>query len=370
MTSSDDIARPGPVPDWLVVAADWSWRLLVIAAAVIVVLFAATFVSVVLVPVIVSVFACALLEPIRRRLIRWGASPVVASTVAFTVGVLLIATVIALAVSQTVSNFDELTSQFQRGIRRLGDSLSGPPFRVNTGRIEESLTDGIEHLKENPARVLSGAFSVLSTTGGLVAGGLLATITTLFFMTDRERIVRGVLSLVPSPSRAHAARAADAAWEVLVSYVRVTLTEAVATSAVIGTAAAIAGLPIAFALGGLVFLLGFIPIVGAILSGLVVVLITLVTQGATTAIVLAVVILVVQQLDANVLYPYLTSRNLSIHPLLSLLLVSAGGVAGGLFGAFVAVPTAAMIGAAFVAVRRGDLDSPGEEAEEPGSVLG
>jgi len=368
--SGDDIERPGPVPDWLVVAADWSWRLLVVAAAVVMVVFAATFVSVVLIPVIVSVFACALLEPIRRRLIRWGATPGVASIVAFTVGILLIATVIALAVSQTVSNFDELTSQSQRGVRRLGDSLSGPPFRLNTQRIEESLEEGIEHLKENPARVLSGAFSVLSTTGGLVAGGLLATITTLFFMTDRSRIVRGVLGLVPRESRPHAARAADAAWEVLVSYVRVTLTEALATSIVIGTAAAIAGLPIAFALGGLVFLLGFIPIVGAILSGLIVVLVTLVTQGTTAAIVLAIVILVVQQLDANVLYPYLTSRNLSIHPLLSLLLVSAGGVAGGLFGAFVAVPTAAMIGAAFIAITRPNGQAPDDADATAATVAG
>jgi predicted PurR-regulated permease PerM len=134
---------------------------------------------------------------------------------------------------------------------------------------------------------------------------------------------------------------------VLVSYVHVTLTEAVVTSVVIGTAAAIAGQPIAFALGALVFLLGVIPIVGAILSGTVVVLVALVTKGTTQAIVLAIVVLVVQQLDANVLYPYLTHRRISMHPLVALLLVAAGGVVGGLFGAFFAVPLAAMAGAAY-----------------------
>jgi len=332
------------------VGADWSWRLLVIAAAIVVVVIAGAYISVVLIPVIISVFACALLEPVRRRLLRWGLPPAAASIIAFTVGVLLISTVIALTVNQTVSNFDTLTHQFQRGIDRIGDSLAGPPFRLRTDKLERSLNRGIDHLKSNPGKALSGAFSVLSTTGGLVAGLLLALITTVFFMMDRARIVRGLLGLVPATSRSQVARAAKASWEVLVAYVRVTLTEAVLTSIIIGTAAAIAGLPIALALGGVVFLLAFIPIVGAIMSGLVVVLITLVTQGVTTAIILGVVILVVQQLDANVLYPFLTSRQLSLHPLLSLLLVAAGGVAGGIFGAFIAVPLAAMIGAASTAL--------------------
>ena len=75
-------------------------------------------------------------------------------------------------------------------------------------------------------------------------------------------------------------------------------------------------------------------------------------------------------LDANVLYPYLTSRNLSIHPLLSLLLVSAGGVAGGLFGAFVAVPTAAMIGAAFIAITRPNGQAPDDADATAATVAG
>ena len=105
---------------------------------------------------------------------------------------------------------------------------------------------------------------------------------------------------------------------------------------------AIAGLPVAFALAVVVFLFAFIPTVGAIFSGLLVVLVALVSQGPTTALVMALVVLVVQQLDANVMYPILASRHLALHPLASLLLVAAGGVLAGLFGAFIAVPLAAV----------------------------
>src|SRR5690606_19096657 len=97
-------------------------------------------------------------------------------------------------------------------------------------------------------RTLSGAFSVLSTTGALLAGGLLAFITTLFFVTDRQRIYDGICRVFPHQRRPKVERAFLAAWEVLVSYVKVTLTEAVLCAVVIGTAAAIAGLPISFTL--------------------------------------------------------------------------------------------------------------------------
>ncbi len=89
----------------------------------------------------------------------------------------------------------------------------------------------------------------------------------------------------------------------LVGYVRVTLFEAVFDSVTIGIAVALFGVPVAFALSALVFLSVFIPILGAILSGLLIVLVALVTKGFGTALALAIIILVVQQFDANVLYP-------------------------------------------------------------------
>lgn len=360
----DEVDRP-PVPAWLVVGSEWAWRVLVILGAVVLLVWGAAYVSLVVVPIIVSTFVCAILEPIRGRLIRWGARPDVASVAAFAIGALILAVFVGLAVGQVVTNFDELTSQFQDGLARIGNWFSGAPFHLDTTKVEASIESGLDSFKQNPSAGLSGAFSVLSTTGGLLAGGLLSLITTIFFMVDRTRILRGVLAVVPSSSRHHAERAARAGWEVLVAYVRVTLTSAVVDSALIGGAAAIAGLPITFALAATVFLMAFIPTVGAIFSGALVVLVALVTQGTTTAIALAVVVLVVQQLDANVMYPLLTSRRLSLHPLLSLLLVAAGGVIGGLFGAFIAVPLAAMMGAAFVAIRDGQPPDSPAVAEDP-----
>lgn len=344
--------RGSAVPAVVRDVSEWAWRLGVIVAAGALLVWAAAFLSFIVVPVIVAGMACALLEPVRRQFEAFGLRGAWASMSAFGLGVLFITSAMVLAVGEFYGNFDELSDRAVGGVEQITDWLAGPPLRLDVGDFEGGLAEALQRLQDDPAGAAAGTFSILSTTGGLVAGGLLTLITTLFFMKDRVRLWRALLSIVPSGARDTVDRSGHAAWEVLIGYVQVTLTSAVVDAIVIGVAAVIADVPVAFALGVVVFLLAFIPTVGSIVSGGIVILVTLVSQGPTTALVMALVVLAVQQLDANVLYPLLTSRRLAIHPLASLLLVGAGGVVGGLFGAFIAVPTAAML-IAVVNVARG-----------------
>jgi len=338
--------RRAGVPRTLVVASEYAWRALVVVGALAAVAWAVAYVGFVVAPVVGAIFAAAMLEPVRRLLVRWGLSRQVAAIVAFAVGVVLVTGIVVSAAGQLYSDFDELTDQTSAGVERITSWFDEGPLGLDAEGVENAVDDWIAHLREEPGRVASGALSVLTTTGGLLAGGVLAFVTTLFLMVDRDRIHRGIRAALPARHRTRADEALRAAWDVLVSYVQVTLTEAVLCAVVIGSAAAIAGLPVSFALAVVVFLLGFIPTIGAVLSGVVVVLVALVTKGLTQAVVLAAIVLLVQQLDANLLYPYLTSRRLSIHPLASLLLVTTGAVAAGLFGALLAVPVTAMLIAA------------------------
>src|SRR5690606_28540135 len=104
-----------------------------------------------------------------------------------------------------------------------------------------------------------------------------------------------------------------------------------------------------FAGGGLVapvmlltFVGAFVPIVGATLAGVVAVLVALVTGGVGTAIVVAIVAIVVQQLDNDVLAPVIYGRALTLHPVAILLGVVAGGALFGLVGTIPAVPVIAV----------------------------
>lgn len=334
------------LPVALVVASQWAWRLLIIVAAIAAVVYATATLSFIVGPIVFAMVASALLEPIRRLLLSVGASGTIAWMVAFSSGVILVTSVSLLAIDEFTSNYDELASQATEGLGKLTDWLETGPIGMDTGGLDEAIDRAFASVKEDPGEAITGTVSVLSTTGSVLAGGLLALITTLFFMKDRSLMWRWFVSLFPARVQPVTNSAGHAAWEVLINYTKVTLTSAVVDSTVIGLAAVIAGLPVAFALSVVVFLFAFIPTVGAILSGSLVVLVGLVAKGPTVALVLAIVVLVVQQLDANVMYPMLASRHLSLHPLASLLLVAAGGVLAGLFGAFVAVPLCAMLIAA------------------------
>src|SRR5690606_8442540 len=105
----------------------------------------------------------------------------------------------------------------------------------------------------------------------------------------------------------------------------------------------ILGVPLVLPLAVLVFLGGLIPIVGAVASGAVAVVVALADQGPVTALLVLGVVLLVQQLEGNLLEPLIQSRTIKLHPLLIILAVTAGGVLMGVLGAFLAVPLAAVV---------------------------
>ncbi len=113
----------------------------------------------------------------------------------------------------------------------------------------------------------------------------------------------------------------------------------------ISVGAAILKVPFAFAIGILVFILAFIPIVGALLSGAVAVLLALVAHGPGVALIMLAVVIGVQQLESHVLQPFLLGKAVSVHPLAVILAIATGSIIAGIVGALVAVPFAAVLNA-------------------------
>ena len=103
------------------------------------------------------------------------------------------------------------------------------------------------------------------------------------------------------------------------------------------------------------FLAAFVPILGAIVAGVIAVLVALVTGGPTTALIVAIVAIAVQQLDNDLLAPWIYGRAFSLHPMVILVSVVAGGALFGIAGTLLAVPSVAVA----VAVARA-LRGPGE----------
>jgi predicted PurR-regulated permease PerM len=148
------------------------------------------------------------------------------------------------------------------------------------------------------------------------------------------------------------------AWLSLTQFVRATVLVAFVDAVGIMIVAAILKVPFVLAIGVLVFLGGFVPLVGATISGSVAVLVALVAQGPIAALIMLGGVIGVQQLEAHVLQPFLLGRMVSVHPLAVILGVAGGAYFAGIPGALVAVPLIASVNAVVVYLSN---DLPDEE---------
>jgi predicted PurR-regulated permease PerM len=129
----------------------------------------------------------------------------------------------------------------------------------------------------------------------------------------------------------------------LTAFVRATILIAAVDATGIAIGAAVLGLPLVGAIGILVFVGAFVPVVGALVSGSVAVLVALVAKGPLVALLMLGVVIGVQQLESHVLQPFLLGRAVSVHPLAVILAIATGVIVAGIVGALIAVPTAAVI---------------------------
>ncbi len=132
----------------------------------------------------------------------------------------------------------------------------------------------------------------------------------------------------------------------MVSYARIQMFVAFVDAVGIGVGAAIIGVPLALPLGVLVFIGSFIPIVGALVTGAVAVLLALVANGRVNALIMLGIVLLVQQLESHILQPLVMGKAVALHPVAVILSVAAGSYLAGIPGALFSVPILAVANSA------------------------
>ena len=225
-------------------------------------------------------------------------------------------------------------------------------------------------MQNNQAKLTSGALSTAATVTEIITGALLVFFTLIFFLHGGRNIWAFVTRMFPGDMRARVYDAGSAGFHSLIGYVRATFLVALVDAVGIGAGLAVMGVPLALPLASLVFLGAFIPLVGAVLTGFLAVVVALLTKGLIYALITLGLIIAVQQIEAHVLQPLVMGRAVSIHPLAVVLGIAAGGVLAGIVGALLAVPTIAFLNSA-VRVLLAD-DPAAEEAlleQDAGLVL-
>ena len=323
--------------------AAWSWRFLVMAAAVVVLAYALWQIRLIVFPVVAALLLAALLYPAVRVLRGWGLPRALAAALVFVAGLGVVIGVFTVLTQLLTDQFGDISTNLQDGIDEVRSWLANGPLDLSENQIDQALDDLTNAVSENRDVLAGGAIATATAALEILTGTLLALFTTYFFLYDGERIWNWVVQLFPAPAERSVAEAGRRAWRVLTSYVRATIFIAAVDAIGIGLVLVFVGIPLAVPLAVLVFFGAFVPIVGATVTGAVAVLVALVTNGTVAALIVLVGVIAIQQLEGHILQPLIMGRFVRIHPLAVVLAVGAGGLVAGIWGTVVAVPLAAVL---------------------------
>lgn len=374
----DRRAAPTPVPDpstvsatsnfsraqvpWgLDLAAAWSWRLVVIGVAGYAVFFLVGYFSIVTLPLAIALLIAALVTPVVNILHRVGVPRSLSAILVVVAVIGFIGLLLTFAGQQIASGAQNLADSVVDGLEDIRTWLKDGPLNASDSQIDDVIARAQSEItnRTGDTDYVGQITEVGSAVGHIVAGLFIVLFATYFFLADGHRIWSWIVRLTPRAARHRVDSSGRVAWISLTQFVRATVLVAAVDAIGIMIGAALLGVPFVLAIGVLVFLGAFVPLIGATVAGAVAVLVALVDQGPLTALLMLAVVIGVQQLEAHVLQPFLMGRWVSVHPLAVILAIAGGILVAGVAGALVAVPLAAAGNA--VVMHLASFTAPGED---------
>ncbi|GAA2066768.1 hypothetical protein GCM10009722_31460 [Williamsia deligens] len=316
-------------------------QLVVVAAAAWVLGWVVSRTWAIILPVVLAVIVCTVLWPPVRWMRSRGLPPAAAALIAVTIGAAVIAGVIAAVAPSIADQVALLSTKSVAGIRQVEDWLQGPPLDISDAQLNSAVSAITDRLESSGAQIASGVFTGVGAATSALVTFFTAVVITFFLLKDGPRFVPWLRRSVGSPAAPHVAEVLSRMWRTLGGFIRTQALVSLVDAVLIGIGLLVLGVPLAYVLAIITFVGGFVPIVGAFVAGALAVLIALVSKGVVTAAIVLAIIVAVQQLEGNVLQPWLQSKSMNLHAVVVLLAVTLGGTLFGVIGAFLAVPVAA-----------------------------
>lgn len=334
------------MPAWLSVSSAIAGRLLVIALAVLALIWLLAQLYLAVLPVMFAVILATVLVPPARWLEARGVPRLPATILVVPGAVVLFGILVGLLVPQVAEEIDALSQDVDVEAETILDRTA-EFFGMPRDQVDEMASRGIEQLQANAQAITAGVLSGAVVAIEVVVGLVLTLVLAFFFVRDGERMAGWALSRVTtSPDRRELVQAvAKRGWVTLGGFLRGQAIVAAVDAIGIGIGLLVIGVPLVVPLVALTFIGGFFPIVGAFVAGLAAVLVALVSGGLIDALLVLAVVVGVQQLESNLLAPMVLGRVMSLHPAAVLVALTIGAVLAGVIGAFLAIPLTAVAAA-------------------------
>ncbi|MGA5498431.1 AI-2E family transporter [Streptomyces cinereoruber] len=319
-------------------------------------------------PLIVALFLTTMTWPLARFLRRHGWAPALASAVVTVLFLVVVAGIVALIAVPVASQSGELADGVVEGIQKLREWAAGPPLNIGDDQISKGFDAAVARIQDSVGSMVTTVVTGVSTVFNGLVTAVLALFLMFFFLKDGPRFLPWLTRQLPGRLATDVPVVMERGWDTLGAFVRSQAFVGLLDAVFIGLGLWFLDVPLVLPLAVLTFVSAFVPIVGALFAGLVAVLIALVSNGLTDALLVLAIIVVVQQLEGNVFQPMIQSRGLGLHAAVVLLAVTLGGSLAGIVGSLLAVPAAALIAVVWNYLREQLAGPPREpDAEEPGA---
>ncbi|MAS55001.1 MAG: AI-2E family transporter [Pimelobacter sp.] len=320
----------------------WTLRWLVIAAGFVVVAWLVSQVWTILLPIVLALILTTVLQPAARLLEqRLGFGPALAAGAAVVGALGVVALTVLFIVPSVGSQVGDIADSASDGLSELQQRFADSDL-VTQAQVDSVVSAAQDRLQSSASTIANGVLVGVSAVTSALVTTVLTLVLAFFFLKDGRRFLPWVAATAGPTAGHHLTEVASRAWVTLGGFVRTQALVGLIDAVLIGLGLVVLGIPLALPLAVLTFVAAFAPIVGAIAVGAIAVLVALVSDGYVAALIVLAIVLVVQQLEGNVLLPWLQGRTLNLHAGVVLLTVVLGSTLFGVAGAFLSVPAVAV----------------------------
>ena len=312
-----------------------------------------------LAPVILAFLLAYILYPVVRRLeVRLRSSRGIAVGLVYLIILLLLGgttTGIGIAVSQLLAGFGQFLERISQQLPEFVDRLMVlqfqiGPWAIDLSRVEylaDSLTSAVAPLVSQTGSLLSG---VAGATASFVGNALIVLVIAFYVLLYFERIRDWLIEAAPAPYQADARALLGSTGVIWHAFLRGQLILGLVVGVAMALTMSILGVRFALGIGLIAGVLEFVPIFGALVTGIISVLVAL-FQGPNPwgltpfgfALVVAGASILIQQIENNVLVPRIIGHSLDLNPLVVILALLAAGSLAGVVGLLLAAPAVATL---------------------------
>lgn len=290
----------------------------------------------------------------RSKFLRKKARPI-SVFLTFILAILVIIIVVNVILPVVTQSVIELVNNFQEywntAIARLNDLPKDSILKSDKAtNIIQEIGKSLQtiDLKQyiNPGKISSYLKSVLGVATGIF-DIFVAIVVSLYVLLQRGQIInffeRLGMALLDQKTCSKIGKYIDSTNKIFFKFISGQLIDAVVVGILVTVAMSIIGVRYAVLLGFMIGLFNVIPYFGAIIAVVISIIITIITGGLSQAAIMAVVVVILQQIDSNIINPKIIGNSLEISPLLVIFAVTVGGAYFGVLGMFLAVPVAAVL---------------------------